>query len=183
MRDTPEPKVPELTNGRFVLRGWILADADIAVVVRAAQDPDIARYSSVGSAKTPEEAERWIRTRDVPDRLDWVITTSTQLLGRVSLAHIDSTDGVAELGYWLLPEHRGRGLASAAVGTVEQHAFGPVRLGRLTIRHESQNDRSCLLAQRRGYLTEGTARGAFVRDGQRRDLHVHALLATDSPSL
>lgn len=116
------------------------------------------------------------------NRLDWAITTPTAIVGRVSLAHIGATDGEAELGYWLLPEHRGRGLASAAVGAIEHHAFGPLGLGRLTIRHEPENDRSCRLAQRRGYLPDGTARGAFVRGGQRRDLHVHALLATDPPA-
>lgn len=88
-------------------------------------------------------------------------------------------DGVAEVGYWLLPEHRGHGLASAAVGVVEEHAFDSLGLARLVIRHEPQNRRSCRLAERRGYLKEGTQRGAFERQGLRRDLHVHALLATD----
>ena len=178
----PESRVPELNCGRFVLRRWNLTDADVSVVLQAAQDPQIARYSRVGLARTPQAAAQWIRTRDVPGRLDWAMTTSDSVLGRVSLADIDEADGVAELGYWLLPEHRGRGLASEAVGAVEYHAFGPLGLGRLVIRHEPENDRSCLLAQRRGYLAEGTARGAFALGGKRRDLHVHARLATDPPA-
>ena len=104
------------------------------------------------------------------------------VVGRVSLAHIDTVDGVAEVGYWLLPEHRGHGIATAAVGAVEEHAFDSLGLARLVIRHEPENQRSCLLAQRRGYLEEGTQRGAFARDGLRRDLHVHARLATDLPA-
>ena len=102
------------------------------------------------------------------------------VVGLVSLAHIDTVDGVAEVGYWLMPEHRGHGIATAAVGAVEEHAFDSLGLARLVIRHEPENHRSCLLAQRRGYLEEGTQRGAFERRGERRDLHVHALLATDS---
>ena len=172
-----------LSQERIVLRQWSLTDADIAMVVRAAQDPAIARFSSVGAATSAQLAAAWIQSRDEPDRLDWAITTSDNVLGRVSLAHIDEIDGVAEIGYWLLPEYRGRGLASEAVGAVEHHAFGQLSLGRLVIRHEPQNDRSCLLAQRRGYLAEGTQRSALVRDGERRDLHVHARLATDSPVL
>jgi RimJ/RimL family protein N-acetyltransferase len=166
-----------------MLRGWSLSDADIAAVVRASQDPDTGRYSSVGAATTADQAATWIREREEPDRLDWAIATDHAVVGRVSLAHIDTVDGVAEVGYWLLPEHRGRGIATAAVGVVEEHAFDSLGLARLVIRHEPENQRSCLLAQRRGYLEEGTQRGVFERGGLRRDLHVHALLATDSPVL
>lgn len=182
------PAVPELEvagppAGEIVLRGWTLADADIGTVVRAAEDPDIVRFNSVGDATTAQLAASWIRSRDEVDRLDWVITSSTGNVGRVSLAHIDPVDGVAEVGYWLLPEHRGQGIASAAVGAVEQHAFESLGLARLVIRHEPENQRSCLLAQRRSYLEEGTQRGAFERQGVRRDLHLHARLATDPPVL
>ncbi len=179
----PELTVPGLAEGRIVLRQWRLTDADLTAVVRAARDPDIARFSSVGSATSAELAAAWVQARDEWDRLDWVITTPTEILGRVSLRQIDLADGVAEVGYWLLPKHRGHGIATAAVGSVEQHAFGHLGLGRLVIRHEPQNDRSCLLAQRCGYVVEGTQRGAFEREGKRRDLHVHARLATDSPVL
>lgn len=168
-----------VSDGRVVLRKWRLTDADIAAVVQAACDPDIARFSSVGSATSNESATAWIRSRDEPDRLDWAITTPTAIMGRVSLAHIDHVDGVGEVGYWLLPDYRGQGVAAAAVGMVERHAFDTIGLERLIIRHELDNERSCLLAQRRGYLEEGTQRGAFARRGRRQDLHVHARLVTD----
>lgn len=179
MSTVPQCEPITLSGDGLVLRPWSLTNADIAAVLQAAQDPGIARYSSVGSAITPELAATWIRGRDEPDRLDWAISAHDEIAGRVSLAHIDLADGVAEVGYWLLPEHRGNGLASACVGAVEQHAFDSLGLGRLVIRHELDNTRSCLLAQRRGYLTEGTQRGAFERRGARLDLHVHARLATD----
>lgn len=182
MPDHAESPVPVLSGQSFVLRGWSVTDADVAVVLHAAQDPEIARYSRVGSARTSEAATQWLRTRNVPGRLDWAVTASDTVLGRVSLGGIDEADGVAEFGYWLLPEHRGRGLASEAVGAVEGYAFRTLGLGRLVIRHEPENDRSCLLAERRGYLAEGTARGAFALGGRRRDLHVHARLVTDPPA-
>jgi RimJ/RimL family protein N-acetyltransferase len=177
----PELDVPGLDAERIVLRGWTLTPRDITAVTSGAADPDIARFSSVGVATTPKLAAAWIRSRDEEDRLDWVISSPNAGLGRVSLAHIDPVDGVAELGYWLLPEDRGRGIATAVVGAVEQHAFSALGLARLVIRHEPENQRSCLLAQRRGYQEEGTQRGAFERQGVRRDLHVHARLATDPP--
>jgi RimJ/RimL family protein N-acetyltransferase len=177
----PQLSLPELNGEGFVLRGWRHTTPDIDAVLRAAHDPDISQYSTVGSATTPLRAAQWIASHTAPDRLDWAITRKGDVMGRVSLAHIDTTDGIAEVGYWLLPENRGRGIASAAVGAVEYHAFGSLGVARLMICHEPPNVRSCLLAERRGYLAEGTLRSVFVRDGVRRDLHVHARLATDPP--
>lgn len=183
MPNVPEFNLSGFTMGRIVLRPWTLADRDIATVLQAAHDPEIARFSSVVSATTPELATQWIRQRDEADRLDWAIASADDAVGRVSLAHIDQVDGVGEFGYWLLPSHRGIGLASAAVRTVERHAFETLGLGRLVIRHELVNDRSCLLARRCGYLEEGIQRGAFERRGRRLDMHVHARLASDPSAL
>jgi RimJ/RimL family protein N-acetyltransferase len=162
---------------RFQLRGWRPADVEVALA--AARDPEIARYSSVGESLTTEAAHRWIQSRHASDRLDWVIELEAQAVGRVSLAHIDTGDLVAEVGYWVLPEHRRRGVASEAVACVESYAFNDLRLVRLFIRHEPDNVASCTFASSRGYVAEGTQRGAFTRAGLRRDLHVHGLLVTD----
>ena len=168
---------PVLTVGRFVLRPWVLDDVDF--VIGAAQDPAIGRFSSVGIATSPVAAQEWLRTRTEPDRRDWVVVVAAESVGRVSLAHINPRDGVAEIGYWVLPEHRRQGVASAAVAIVEEHAFAAEGLARLVIKHEPENHASCALAASRGYRAEGTERGAFERHGARRDLHVHALLAAD----
>lgn len=177
----PQLSLTELEGEGFVLRGWRNTTLDIDAVLRAAHDPDISQYSTVGSGTTPMRAAQWIEGRTASDRLDWAITRKDEVMGRVSLADIDTTAGIAEVGYWLLPANRGRGIASAAVGAVEYHAFGSLGLARLMIRHEPPNMRSCMLAERCGYLAEGTVRSVFVRDGVRRDLHMHARLATDPP--
>ena len=169
--------VPVLSAGHYVLRAWTLDDVDF--VLEAARDPEIARFSSVGMSVTPDDARHWIEKRHSDDRLDWVIEDTSTPIGRVSLAHIDLNDEVAEVGYWVVADQRRRGVASSAVATAESHAFHELGLVRLFIRHEPENVASCALAESRGYLAEGTQRGAFTRAGARRDLHVHGLLATD----
>jgi RimJ/RimL family protein N-acetyltransferase len=169
--------VPVLRAGEYVLRPWTLGDTDF--VLEAARDPEIARFSSVGTSVTPDAARHWIEKRHADDRLDWVVERSGDPLGRVSLAHIDVNDDVAEVGYWVVADQRRRGVASTAVAAAESHAFEELGLVRLFIRHEPENVASCALAESRGYLAEGTQRGAFTRAGARRDLHVHGLLATD----
>jgi RimJ/RimL family protein N-acetyltransferase len=168
---------PVLTVGRFELRPWSSGDLDF--VIAAASDAAIGRFSSVGTATSPAAALEWLGTRTEPGRRDWVVVSADEPIGRVCLAHINSRDGVAEIGYWVLPEYRRQGVASASVAIVEEHAFAAEGLSRLVIRHEPENQASCALALSRGYLAEGTERGAFERRGARRDLHVHGLLAAD----
>ncbi|MFL6182678.1 MAG: GNAT family N-acetyltransferase [Actinomycetes bacterium] len=171
------PPVPLLHAGRYLLRAWTPDDLDF--VLAAARDEQIGRYSSVGTSVDRAAALRWISSRHSPDRLDWVVEHSGIPIGRVSLAHIDYDDQVAEVGYWVLPDHRRQGVASTAVEAAEMHAFNDVGIVRLFIRHEPDNVASCALADSRGYQPEGVQRGAFTRAGARRDLHVHGLLATD----
>jgi RimJ/RimL family protein N-acetyltransferase len=166
-----------LQAGEHLLRAWTPADVDF--VLAAAHDDEIGRYSSVGMSVDAMSAVRWIASRHAADRLDWVIERAGTPVGRVSLAHIDLNDQVAEVGYWVLANSRRRGIASSAVATAERHAFADMGLIRLFIRHEPENIASCALANSRGYLPEGTQRGAFTRAGARRDLHVHGLLASD----
>ena len=163
------------------LRPWTPDDIDF--VLEAAADAAINRYSSVGTATSVDAATAWIASRSEADRLDWVITNRGTPVGRVSLAHINHADGVAEVGYWVLPAHRRQSSASNAVREVERYAWYELSLARLVIRHEPENEASCAFALSRGYQAEGTERGAFERHGARRDLHVHGLLRTDPVSL
>jgi ribosomal-protein-alanine N-acetyltransferase len=181
-RQHDDVPVPELHRGELSLRGWQLDDEHVDAVLYASRDPLIRDYSSVGLVRDRTEAHAWITSRMTPPRIDWVVRESERIVGRVGLHRIQLDDGVAELGYWLLPEARGRGVATSAVQTVESWAFGDLGLGRLEIRHEPSNKRSCALAMRCGYPAEGTQRGVFpAKDGIRLDLHVHARLTTDPP--
>jgi [ribosomal protein S5]-alanine N-acetyltransferase len=168
---------PVLAVGDYVLRPW--APSDVDLVLRAASDPDIGRYSPVGAASTPASALAWIGSRSAPDRLDWVVESPIGPVGRVSLAHIELDDLVAEVGYWVLAAHRRQGVATSALTAIETYAFESLGLYRLYIRHEPENLPSCALATARNYRAEGTQRGAFARAGERRDLHVHAILVAD----
>jgi ribosomal-protein-alanine N-acetyltransferase len=181
-RQHDDVPVPELHRGQLSLRGWQLDDEHVDAVLYASRDPQIRDYSSVGLVRDEAQAHAWITSRMTPPRIDWVVREREVIVGRIGLHRIDLDDGIAEIGYWLMPDARGRGVATLAVRTVESWAFGDLGLGRLEIRHVPSNERSCLLALRCGYAAEGTQRGVFPeKDGIRGDLHLHARLATDPP--
>ncbi|TDD44959.1 N-acetyltransferase [Nonomuraea terrae] len=78
---------------------------------------------------------------------------SERLAGQVVLK-TGADPGVAEVGYWVSAEIRGRGVASRALEAVTRWAFsaqGPLRLARIELFHAADNHGSCRVAERCGY--------------------------------
>ena len=160
--------------------------SDVDHVEAAFLDPEIALWNP--GPRRPgltvrERAKLWVADRAVwtDDHASWVIRDrDATVIGQVSLHQIDVHNAAAEVGYWLTPHGRGRGIGSAALITATRFAFDSLGLARVELFHAVQNDASCRLALRAGYLVEGTARQSFVYgDGLRHDEHLHARLATD----
>ncbi|MFE4334882.1 GNAT family N-acetyltransferase [Streptomyces sp. NPDC056831] len=102
------------------------------------------------------------------------------LLGAVGLSWVDREDGLAVIGYWTLPDARGRGVATRAVRAVTSWAFETADARRIEIAHATGNEASCRVADRCGYLPEGTLRDSHrYGDGAYHGEHLHARLAAD----
>lgn len=167
----------------LLLRPWRAQDAP--EVMAAMREPAIARWNAAPSAAAGlEGAREWVRRR-----ADWsggdhasfaMAEPSTgELLGSVSLHRI--FDGAGSIGYWTLAPVRGRGLAALAVATVTGWAFQRLSLHRIELCHAVANASSCRVAQKAGYLLEGTLRESYrYGDQQRHDEHIHGRLATDA---
>ena len=102
-----------------------------------------------------------------------------QSVRRILAATLSALFGVPDV--LLTPSGRGRGIGAAAVDTATRWAFDVIGLARIELFHAVENEASCRLATRCGYLLEGTARQSFVcGDGLRHDEHLHARLASDA---
>ena len=102
-----------------------------------------------------------------------------RLLGGIGLHR--RAVGKAEIGYWLGPWARGRGVTRDAVATLTAYAF---RSGfhRVTLRIEPENPASLRVAVAAGFQREGFERaGGDSRDGRRHDMVVWSRLADDPP--
>jgi RimJ/RimL family protein N-acetyltransferase len=159
---------------------------DLDDVVAAFEDAEIALWNP--SVRRPgstlrDRAKLWIADRSewTSDHASWVVRdVDGTLVGQVSLHHIDTEGGTAEVGYWLTPQGRGRGLGTAAVAAATTYAFDIRELARVELFHAVENEASCRLALRCGFLHEGISRQSYVYgDGLRHDEHLHARLATD----
>jgi RimJ/RimL family protein N-acetyltransferase len=98
------------------LRAWRSTDAP--VLVEAWSDPDIAAHCGVPPDPTLERAQRWIAGWEARRRsgasLDVVAIDDDRVIGEVGVHPVDDD---LELGWWVLPAHRGRGVATAMVTT------------------------------------------------------------------
>jgi RimJ/RimL family protein N-acetyltransferase len=102
-----------------------------------------------------------------------------RLLGGIGINQVQSARGQGEVGYWVGPWARGRGVATAAVRALGGYCFrtGTARLELLTHWENAASQRVALAA---GYRREGVRRGALPnRTGGHDDLLAFARLAGD----
>jgi RimJ/RimL family protein N-acetyltransferase len=101
------------------------------------------------------------------------------LLGGIGFDKVVPSRGQAEIGYWVGPWARGRGVATAAVRALSGHALG-AGLHRLELLTHWDNPASMRVALAAGFQREGVRREALPnRDGGRDDLIVFTRLAGD----
>ncbi len=170
---------PTLSQDGLVLRPFTVGDAP--TLVAAYSDPGIQKWHV--ASLTHAEAEAWIASRLELWRsetlVNWAVTDDATIVGRVGLKSIDLDQGIAEITYWVLAEHRRNGYASRAVAVITDWSFNELGLHRLELTHSTRNDPSCRVAESTGYRLEGTMRLAGRHTDGWHDMHLHARIATD----
>jgi RimJ/RimL family protein N-acetyltransferase len=156
----------EIEADGLLLRPWRSGDAED--VYRACQDPDIHRWTSVPSPYLREHAEGFVNGHT---RTQWADGTGApfgvfdratgELLGANGLINLRRHSG--EVGYWVAPWARGRGVATRATHAVAAWAQHTLGLARIAWRAEVGNHASRLVAQRLGFQLEGVQRSAGHR--------------------
>jgi RimJ/RimL family protein N-acetyltransferase len=195
--DSAEPsgnwwQVPTLEGDGLRLRA--LRSTDAKRIIEACNDERTQQWlAGMPSPYQLEDADGFIEGRlenlASGEGVSWGIAdpVTDELLGNVSVFdlknRIDST--VGEVGYWLHPEARGRGVMTTAVRLAVKHAFKPIAEGghgrrRLMLFAAEGNGASAHVAVSNGFILTGTARAASPRrDGSYDNLLCFDLLATD----
>lgn len=178
-----------INAGELRLRVW--DETDIPALLQAAADSEIGRWNPVRLPGAPvghaladaEQARVWIASRQVWDgHAAWAVCDGTDgdLLGYASLHDLQERHLSGEVGYWVLPVARGRGVARRAVSATARFGFSVLGLNRIQLYHAVDNPASCAVASGAGFAVEGLARQAYrYGDGLLHDDHLHARLASD----
>ncbi len=177
-----------LTTEPWHLRPWRTSDIDQLTVI--CQDPLIQRWTSAVPIPYTRADAEFLVSELAPkgwadgSELFWAISpppahpAADQVLGAISLRIREGSGG--DVGYWLAPAGRGRGVATRAVADVCREGF---RLGLDVIRWEALagNEASRRVAERVGFRTSGPVPRLLHHRGQWRDGLVGTLLAPDEP--
>ncbi|WP_029090019.1 GNAT family N-acetyltransferase [Brevibacterium album] len=193
-----------LTTPRLELSAPTAADEDAIFAV--CQDPDIQRWTTVPSPYTCAHAEgfvaltaqgwekdaehTWaIRTgagaadRGRPDAStfpdDPAFPDASALVGMISLSR--NGPGAAEIGYWLAPSARGRGLLAEAATAVLDWGFSAegMALERIIWRAKVGNIASARTARALGFRYEGLLRKGLRMQSGGVDGWIAGLLDSD----
>ncbi|MET9258175.1 GNAT family N-acetyltransferase [Streptomyces sp. NPDC048182] len=170
-----------LTTERLVLRAPGPADTD--TVYAACQDPDIQRWTTVPSPYRPEHASGFTGLLVPAGWAGDSMFTLGAFLPSGELAAMTGVTmhapGVGELGYWCAKEHRGRGYVTEACAALARWVLTERGVDRLEWRAEVGNHASRAVAERLGFVMEGTLRAGLDNNGVRRDVWIGSLLPSD----
>ena len=169
------------------IRLRLLAEADLPAVIEACRDPEIPRWTRVPYDYEEPQAREWLELsgnqQAAGEGLGLLVVDADtgELLGSVGLVEVNFDERRAEIGYWLVAAHRGRGVMTKAVRVLSAWAFEALGIERLSISAEPENTASRRVAERAGFTYEGVMRAWHLNKGTRRDCAMYSLLPGELP--
>jgi RimJ/RimL family protein N-acetyltransferase len=158
---------------------------DVPTITRICRDPDIQRWTRVPSPYTQAHARQFVHLS--ADALATgeglhllAVDEDEQILGAAGLS-VDGAELSGDLGYWVAPEARGRGVATRSSRLLCRLAFDRLGLGYVGLMAAADNAVSNAVARRLGFTLEGTRVQAMIDgpsgdpDAPRCDGHIWGL--------
>ena len=168
---------------RLVLRPF--REDDVDAVFAACQDSDIQRWiTALPVPYTEPHARDFVRDVAIRGRatgrdLAVAIEADGVLVGSSGVHALQIHPLGPEIGYWLVPEARGRGFAAEATQALAEWALG-LGAHRVHLVADVANPASQAVARRAGFSQEGVLRSYLAyRDGTRGDAALFGRLPQD----
>jgi RimJ/RimL family protein N-acetyltransferase len=177
--DNDRVKRETITTGGIRLRPF--TEADISWVYEVSLDPLLQKYVEIPLPYQRSDAEFFVREMcvaawDAGTRAEFLVETGDagERLGRVGFG-LDGAGG-GQIGYWMAPAARGRGVATEAVRALCGWGFDTLGLGFVEWRAEVGNHASRRVAEKAGFRYEAVLRRRLVHRGVRVDAWVGSML-------
>lgn len=160
------------------LRPWRRGDE--AALVRHADNRNV--WIMLGdrfpSPYTLDDAKEWIEAALSQDpTVHFAIEVDGEAAGGIGLElQPDIFKRTAVIGYWLAEKHWGRGIATAALRVLTEHAFASFDLCRLQAYVFEHNPASGRVLEKAGYALEARLRQAATKNGRTFDVLVYAMV-------
>jgi RimJ/RimL family protein N-acetyltransferase len=187
MSVTVQAPNPPLSDGVVTLRPWG-EEGDVEAITAACNDRAIAEFlEMIPSPYSEADARDYIeRTRQgwaEGTTSNFAVVTGGQAVGSIGVRWLEPDQGVAEVGYWVAPESRGRGICTRALRLVSRWVFEQDGTERLQLRADELNEPSKRVAENAGFTREGVLRSSRYnpRLGRRIDFVMYSLLRDELP--
>lgn len=165
------------------LRPWREDDAAALTEVIAANRDHLMEWLPWAELHGFEDSVEYLRRKrlqvEMNDGFEGPIELDGRIVGTAGFHRIDWINRTTSIGYWLAAEAQGRGLMSAAVAALLDHAFGVWELHRVFIEVVVGNERSKAIPERLGFRREALLREAKLIRGSYEDTLLYAMLAPD----
>jgi RimJ/RimL family protein N-acetyltransferase len=150
-------------------------DGDAEPYAAATRDPEIVAHSGLPGGYTPDSVRAlFARYNAAEDFVQRAIADpqTDELLGTVILFNVARHEARCEVGFWLVPGARGRGVAAAAVGLACDWAIRAWGVRRFDAHSDVDNPAAHAVLERNGFSREGELRGWGARGAERVDAYV-----------
>jgi RimJ/RimL family protein N-acetyltransferase len=165
-----------LDCGTAIVREW--RDTDREALLRYANNRKVWRNlkDRFPHPYTDKDADAWFAlNHEHPERTNWAIEADGQAVGGIGLMPMDDVHArSAHIGYWLGEPYWGRGIMTAAVHAVSDHALSTLGFQRIETPVYAWNPASMRVLEKCGYAREGVMKKSVFKDGELIDSILYA---------
>jgi RimJ/RimL family protein N-acetyltransferase len=150
------------------------------------EDAAVQQFTMVPVPAPPGFEREWLERyeegrRDGTREGFAIVDDDGTFLGLALAFAIDREGRELELGYTVAPAARGRGVATEALRLLTEWAVRELDVVRIQLQISADNPSSKRVAERAGYVYEGTLRSVHFKQGIRQDMEVWSRVAGDPP--
>jgi RimJ/RimL family protein N-acetyltransferase len=164
--------------GTLVLRP--LVESDIDPIFQACQDPTIPAFTRVPSPYDRDMAADFVRESAVAYRnhisISFAIEFDGCFVGTIGLHSLQLGDHLAEVGYWMSKNHRGKGLCTSALKILAEFSLDVMGFRRLEALADFDNLASQKVMESAGFQRDALLKNrATKRDGRQIDMALYSM--------
>ena len=158
--------------------------SDAGFILKGLSDNRVTQYYAV-HYDTPEAVQEQMQfyhnLQESGTGIWWVFSVKgeTSLIGACGFNNIEHENHKGEIGFWLLPEHWGKGFIPEASEAVVTYGFDIMNLNRIEAIVEGGNGQSEKVLTKLGFSFEGRLRERELKNDTYIDLLYYSLLRRD----
>jgi len=173
---------PELSTERFLLKQILPEDQQF--IFEGLSHPEVipfygVRYDSFENTK--KQMEWYEKSYNEGKGGPWKIIDKItgEKIGVVAYYYHKAEHKIAEVGFWLFPQHWNKGITTEVLRIVIEYCQKEKDIHRLEAFVEEGNAASSRVLQKLGFIHEGTMRECEIKNGKYIDLMVYALIRNE----